>query len=475
MAYKILWYSIPSLLDTSSGAAIRCKLMLEKLHQRGIDVMVLNAANADDEQGMANINTIRRQLEPAVAINGNKCFYQFNLDGIEYFIHNTPHYDVDQLRAQDQTELFLLYAQMLEQYEPDLVMTYSADIFSSVMRSEARARGIPVVYALCNGSHTSFGFNDCDIVFTTSKATSDFYRVETDMDVAHVGNFIEPRQVVASPESRDPKYITMINPSHAKGIAVFIKLALTWNKKHPDQKFLIVKSRGNYEQILCSLHWPDGKPLVGPDGVNPVSMIDVAEHTSNISAVYALTRVLVAPSLWHESWGRVVTEANLNSIPVLATNNGGLYEAMGDGRGGICLPPPASSMEDQCCLPTDEEIAPYVEALEKLLTEDYTAACAEAAALTGIEASVDRLYNLIEPLLKQGTESKHPFDGSYYHNHVYMEKRRDSLKAAREAQAAAAASAAKGTATPGVVKVTGVRAQPKNGSRSSRNTKRKKR
>ncbi|WP_376096305.1 glycosyltransferase [Roseomonas sp. CCTCC AB2023176] len=52
--------------------------------------------------------------------------------------------------------------------------------------------------------------------------------------------------------------------------------------------------------------------------------------------LYARTRLVLAPSRWEETWGRMATEAHVNAIPVLASDRGGLPEAVGGG--GICLP-----------------------------------------------------------------------------------------------------------------------------------------
>jgi glycosyltransferase involved in cell wall biosynthesis len=47
--------------------------------------------------------------------------------------------------------------------------------------------------------------------------------------------------------------------------------------------------------------------------------------------IYARTRILLAPSLWEEGWGRVISEAQISGIPVLASNRGGLPESVGPG------------------------------------------------------------------------------------------------------------------------------------------------
>ena len=46
---------------------------------------------------------------------------------------------------------FDLYLQFLEKFQPDVVMNLLTYVFSAYLRMEARARGIPVVYALRNG------------------------------------------------------------------------------------------------------------------------------------------------------------------------------------------------------------------------------------------------------------------------------------------------------------------------------------
>lgn len=415
MAFKILWYSIPSLHDTSNGAAIRCKLMLEKLVQRGIEVRVVTAIAGDDEQGMQKVNQIVKAIRDR-KMQTNENYLQFRDGNIEYFLVPTESRTFTHITAPDQQKLYLVYTGLLEQYQPDLVMGYSGDLFTTLLWMEAHVRGIPVAYALCNGLHAGYGFPCCDLVFTTSKATCELYKERDDVEVKPVGNFIEPAMVVA--QQRTPKYITLINPSPQKGLAIFIKLVQAYSRKHPEQRFLVVKSLGNYQSTLMYLHHADKKKA--NDVIAETSkIIDVAEHTNDIRQVYALTKVLVAPSLWHESWGRVATEANFNNIPVLGTTGNGLKEAIAD-VGGILLAPPESCVKDNMCLPTDEEIAPWVEALERLVNEDWTSACQTSTEINNIERSVDRLLALITPLMEKGQANKRPTQASFYLNKKTM-------------------------------------------------------
>lgn len=82
----------------------------------------------------------------------------------------------------------------------------------------------------------------------------------------------------------------------------------------------------------------------------------VQEATRNMRAVYARARVLIVPSRWQEAWGRVVTEAQVSGIPVLASDVGGLPESVG--RGGLLFHPSAGART-------------WAEAIERLFTEPH--------------------------------------------------------------------------------------------------------
>src|ERR1043166_5467207 len=59
-----------------------------------------------------------------------------------------------------------------------------------------------------------------------------------------------------------------------------------------------------------------------------LSDIQVLDPVDDIDEVFTQTRVALVPSLWAEARSRIILEAMVRGIPVLASNVGGLAEAM---------------------------------------------------------------------------------------------------------------------------------------------------
>jgi len=102
---------------------------------------------------------------------------------------------------------------------------------------------------------------------------------------------------------------------------------------------------------------------------------------------FALTRLLVAPSIWEEPFGRVAAEAMINRIPPLVSNRGSLPHVLqGDfssGGGGRVLPVPDWMTVDATRLPTTDEIEPWYDAVCALWDDAalYDAMSARAGAI----------------------------------------------------------------------------------------------
>jgi glycosyltransferase involved in cell wall biosynthesis len=82
---------------------------------------------------------------------------------------------------------------------------------------------------------------------------------------------------------------------------------------------------------------------------------------------FALTRLLLVPSVWEEPFGRVAAEAMVNAIPPLVSNRGSLPDVVsGDaaqGGGGRVLPIPAWMTHSSTTLPSEVEVEPWFDAV----------------------------------------------------------------------------------------------------------------
>jgi len=122
--------------------------------------------------------------------------------------------------------------------------------------------------------------------------------------------------------SRRPRHVLFVNPVASKGLETVLELA----GRCPDIPFVLQES------------WPLGEEgrrnLV--NRCRPLGNVQVRESTLDMKSVYHDTRLLIAPSIFPEAWGRVATEAQFSGIPVLASAVGGLPESVGSG--GMLIP-----------------------------------------------------------------------------------------------------------------------------------------
>lgn len=116
-------------------------------------------------------------------------------------------------------------------------------------------------------------------------------------------------------------HVTFINPIYTKGLALALELA----RLCPQIPFLFARG------------WPLSarEEAELKQNLKVLPNVTLLQRSSNMSEIYARTRILLVPSQWDETWGRVVSEAQISGIPVIATTAGALPESVGPG--GILL------------------------------------------------------------------------------------------------------------------------------------------
>ena len=174
--------------------------------------------------------------------------------------------------------------------------------------------------------------------------------------------------------------VLFVNTVPRKGLEIVLRLA----ESRPDIPFDLVRS-----WILTPAQTESLRVRAAAAG-----NVTLHAPTRDMRPLYERARVLLAPSQWEEAWGRVATEAHVNGIPVLASDRGGLPEAVGPG--GIVVPAQASLPE-------------WLAALSELWDDPaaytrYSQAAASYASRPEIQPAtiVDKLQRLLSALRARG-------------------------------------------------------------------------
>jgi glycosyltransferase involved in cell wall biosynthesis len=268
----------------------------------------------------------------------------------------TRHNDESRPDNPEARQYLALLDRLLDDFSPDQLIACNGHPMILEAMAHARKRGITTAFAVRGfGYYETRYFDDVDHAFTCSRFLTDLYCDKVGLISTPIEPPLEWSAVLAPAESR--AFVTFVNPSPHKGLLLFARLADMLGSRRPDIPILVVQS--------------------GHSGgsLNAIPGIDFSRYPQIMAAppvptpadYFALTRILVVPSVWEEPFGRVAAEAMINAIPPLVSNRGSLPQVVGgdfsDGGGGRVLPVPDWMTFKTTKLPSEQEIEPWYAAV----------------------------------------------------------------------------------------------------------------
>ncbi|WP_158545473.1 glycosyltransferase [Bremerella cremea] len=384
---RILVALYHSYVDTSSGAAISLRDLMEALASRDTEVRVLCGPRLDFEGAKTNEELLREQGIPFKTYRASHQGEGFRLcmfrtGGIEGGIWIPKHPQADPNHAVGEAWLSS-YRDLVANWKPDMVITYGGFWMFQPMMDIAHQHGAKTVFFLCNCAYTNgkmFEKVDCTIV--QSNFHAEWCRRTLGIEGVPLYPLIPPERYLCS-DKREPKYLTFVNPQPAKGLFIFAKIAEVLQRKRPDIPLLVVEGRAKGHLLAQA-----GVRLSSHNLFRMANTPDPRDYLR-------VTKVMLVPSVVQETFGRVAAEAMINGIPVVASNCGALPEVVGDS--GRLVDLTTRLMNSTSVMLKDEEIAPWIEAIEQLwddVDSDVSSRCVSQSKRWSMESTLHEFENV---------------------------------------------------------------------------------
>lgn len=358
---KILFLSEDCLLDRRSGAAHSARAILRALAAAGWQARAATLSLCDGETPVP-----LEQLHPALdgaRHEGERATVEDGLLTHEVVLtHSTRH---TALRPWELRDFHAMARELLAQWQPDVVLSYCSEL-SYPLLAQARRQGARTVFYLAHASHAlnaAASLPDVDEWLVPSQAMADLYQDKRSLQTLPLDDLVtrlfDGRRNLA-PErlaARRERYVTMVNPQPDKGGLFFINLAAQAAAVAPGVRFRAVESRWGRSDWAAR-----GIPAADLD------RIDWQPATDDMARLYSEAALLLVPSLGFEASGRVVAEALLAGVPVLAMRTGGIAVQLGDG--GFLFELPQGLACNPLAAPELADLKPWVEYIRVLMSHD---------------------------------------------------------------------------------------------------------
>lgn len=215
-------------------------------------------------------------------------------------------------------------SEVVRLFRPDVAVVQNDNTRRAVPLAQTlEAAGVPVVFYFRNVELQDLGGNPAAVrgarFVANSRFTARVYEKAFGVQATVIPPLVEP-DLYRTATTREN--VTFINPVPVKGLDIALSVA----ERCPDIPFVFVESWPLTPEVRQYL---ETRLATMPN-------VTLRPRTSDMKSVYGQAKMLLAPSIWQEAWGRVATEAQFCGIPVIGSTRGGLPEAIGPG--GVVLP-----------------------------------------------------------------------------------------------------------------------------------------
>ena len=398
MRPKILIVLYHSWVDSASGAAISLRDAVKSLAERGWPVRVFCGPLIDSSE-----KTCEQMLrDHGIAYqectgHATGCADGFRTlafrDGpipVVQYVPSGPSPHQTMPNESNAPAWVQMYREMLDQWHPQIVITYGGYGLCIPTLQMARNRGIRTVFWLCNFAYTDASmFSNVSLTITASQYHTDEYRRTLGIDSTPIYPLIH-REILDSDTPADPKYITFVNPIPQKGVFIFARIAEILSRERPEIPLLVVEGRSDTRWL--------GRTGLKPDQMKSIFRM---RNTPCPSDYYRVSKIVLMPSLCCETFGRVAVEAMICGIPVLTSTRGSLPEVVGCSEWTMDIP--TRYTPDTHQMPSEVEVRPWIDMILKWWDDpqEYSIASAHARQLSNRwneMETINRLESVLESL-----------------------------------------------------------------------------
>lgn len=360
MGPKLLFAIHNAYTDNTSGAARSMRTIVEWLTASGFQCEVICTARFDAKppESIAShlesleITPAREPLPRRLSKSGAAPLpaLSFELAGVPVTMLLTRHNRVESIDRGEFEQMSNLIKHRLKSSSPDMLLTYGAHGVVLEYMRQASQKGIPTVFSIRNyGYEDPRWFTWASHVLTCSPYLSRYYEQTSGISSEGIVSPIDWRDVLSPEESRS--FVTFVNPSLAKGAAVFARFADMLGSRRPDIPVLVVQSAADATSL------------------NSIPGIDFSRYPQIMASppvphprdFFELTRILLVPSVFAEPFGRVAAEALINGVPPIVSDRGSLPETVGGA--GVVLSIPDWLTPQSTKIPDEQEVEPWFKAV----------------------------------------------------------------------------------------------------------------